>query len=72
MGLLSLTTPSIIKLNSLLKNSQIPYKWYRPFYVYGINQSKKSLIPSTLHAASKGIILEHNKLKNHRVGGFLI
>jgi nucleoside-diphosphate-sugar epimerase len=48
-----------IKLNSLLKNSQIPYKWYRPFYVYGVNQSKKSLIPSTLQAASKGIILNH-------------
>ena len=50
---------SKININSELKKLAAPYKWYRPFYVFGLNQSKKSLIPSTITAASKGRMLNY-------------
>lgn len=37
-----------IQLNQYISNLGVPYRWYRPFFVYGLGQHKDALIPSLL------------------------
>lgn len=37
-----------LELHKYTKHLKIPFRWYRPFYVYGEGQSAKSLIPNLI------------------------
>ena len=37
-----------IQLNQYVSNLGVPYRWYRPFFVYGLGQHKDALIPGLL------------------------
>ena len=37
-----------IQLNQYISNLGVPYRWYRPFFVYGLGQHKDALIPGLL------------------------
>lgn len=39
-----------IQLNQYVKSLGVPYRWYRPFFVYGFGQHKDALIPSLLRS----------------------
>ena len=39
-----------IQLNQYVKSLGVPYRWYRPFFVYGLGQHKDALIPSLLRS----------------------
>jgi len=42
----------------------VPYKWYRPFYIFGVGQSPQSLIPSIISALSVGKEIEVKSINN--------
>jgi len=37
-----------IDLNKFVSGLGVPYRWYRPFFVYGLGQNKDALIPSVV------------------------
>jgi nucleoside-diphosphate-sugar epimerase len=37
-----------IKLNQYISELGVPYRWYRPFFVYGLGQHREGLIPTLL------------------------
>jgi nucleoside-diphosphate-sugar epimerase len=53
-----------IAIHEFTKSLGVPYRWYRPFYIFGIGQSPKSLIPSIIAALSAGNDIEVNAINN--------
>ena len=53
-----------IAIHEFTKSLGVPYRWYRPFYIFGIGQSPKSLIPSIIAALSVGKEIEVKAINN--------
>jgi len=53
-----------IAIYEFVKSLRVPYRWYRPFYIFGIGQSPKSLIPSIIAALSAGNEIEVKAINN--------
>ena len=53
-----------IAIHEFVKSLGAPYRWYRPFYIFGIGQSPKSLIPSIITALSAGKEIEVKAINN--------
>jgi dTDP-6-deoxy-L-talose 4-dehydrogenase (NAD+) len=53
-----------IAIHEFTKSLGMPYRWYRPFYIFGIGQSPKSLIPSIIAALSMGKEIEVKAINN--------
>ena len=53
-----------IAIHEFTKSLGVPYRWYRPFYIFGIGQSPKSLIPSIIAALSVGKEIEVKAMNN--------
>lgn len=53
-----------LAIHEFIKSLDVPYKWYRPFYIYGIGQNQKSLIPSIISALSVGEEIEVKSINN--------
>lgn len=53
-----------IAIHEIVKNLGVPYKWFRPFYIFGIGQNPKSLIPSIISALSLGKEIEVKSINN--------
>jgi dTDP-6-deoxy-L-talose 4-dehydrogenase (NAD+) len=53
-----------IAIHEFTKSLGVPYRWYRPFYIFGIGQSPKSLIPSIITALSVGKEIEVKAINN--------
>ena len=53
-----------IAIHEFAKSLGVPYRWYRPFYIFGIGQSPKSLIPSIITALSAGKEIEVKAINN--------
>jgi len=51
-----------IELNDFMRNTGCQFRWFRPFYVYGLEQRKTSLIPHLIESFSSGNPVE---LKNY-------
>lgn len=55
---------SKLAIHSFVQNLGVPYRWFRPFYIYGHGQSPKSLIPSIISALSAGSEIEVKAINN--------
>jgi dTDP-6-deoxy-L-talose 4-dehydrogenase (NAD+) len=53
-----------IKLNNFVKELSVPYRWFRPFFIFGDGQSKNSLIPSLITNLKKGLSPEIRAINN--------
>lgn len=53
-----------IAIHEFTKSLGMPYRWYRPFYIFGIGQSPKSLIPSIISALTMGKEIEVKAINN--------
>jgi dTDP-6-deoxy-L-talose 4-dehydrogenase (NAD+) len=53
-----------IAIHDFAKSLGVPYRWYRPFYIFGIGQSPKSLIPSIIAALSSDKEIEVKAINN--------
>ena len=55
---------SKLAIHSFVQSLGVPYRWFRPFYIYGHGQSPKSLIPSIISALSAGSEIEVKAINN--------
>lgn len=55
---------SKLSIHNFTQSLGVPYRWYRPFYIYGVGQSPKSLIPSIISALSTNNAIEVNSINN--------
>ena len=55
---------SKLAIHSFVQSLGVPYRWFRPFYIYGLGQSPKSLIPSIISALSTGNEIEVKAINN--------
>ena len=55
---------SKLAIHSFVQSLGVPYRWFRPFYIYGHGQSPKSLIPSIISALSEGNEIEVKAINN--------
>jgi len=55
---------SKLAIHSFVQGLGVPYRWFRPFYIYGFRQNPKSLIPSIISALSAGNEIEVKAINN--------
>lgn len=55
---------SKLAIHSFVQSLGVPYRWFRPFYIYGHGQSPKSLIPSIVSALSANNAIEVKAINN--------
>jgi nucleoside-diphosphate-sugar epimerase len=42
------------EIHRILRNTNLKYRWFRPFFVYGIGQNPLSIVPSIVQSMKKG------------------
>jgi len=55
---------SKLAIHDFVQSLGVPYRWFRPFYIYGHGQNPKSLIPSIISALSAGNEIEVKAINN--------
>ncbi len=53
-----------IELNHFIKDLNISYRWFRPFFIFGEGQSRNSLIPSLIANLKSGLSPEIRAINN--------
>lgn len=53
-----------IKLNDFVRELGIPYRWFRPFFIFGDGQSENSLIPSLIANLKRDLSPEIRAMNN--------
>jgi len=53
-----------IKLNQYVSKLGVPYRWYRPFFVYGLGQNREALIPCLLRSLKNNEPLNIKSISN--------